>query len=70
MDGLEKYALVLELITLGKHVKVVVDVLVNFLGVAHLLEQTTKDADASHPEDLDGETGVSSTATLSDSYIV
>ena len=69
MDGLKKNTLVLKLVTLGEHVKGVVNVLVNFLSIAHLLEQTTKDTDTTHPEYLYGETGVSSTATLSGSYI-
>ncbi len=36
VDGLEKNTLVLELITLGQQVQVVVDVLVNLLGIPHL----------------------------------
>ena len=64
MDLLDENALVLELVTLGEHVEGVVDVLVDLLGVAHLLEKTAEDADPAHPEDLLGKTGVGSTATL------
>lgn len=69
MDLLDENALVLELVTLGEHVEGVVDVLVDLLGVAHLLEQTAEDADAAHPEDLLGETGVGGTTTLTDACI-
>eukprot|EP01083_Nonionella_stella_P148710 471224_1 len=46
-----------------------VDVLVNFLGITHLVEKTAKDADATHPENLEGKTGVSSTTTLTDTSV-
>ena len=61
-------SLVLELITLGEHVERVVNVLVNFLGVAHLLEETTENATAAHPNDLEGETGIGRTATLTRAF--
>jgi len=69
VDHLEKNALVLELVTLAKHVKSMVNVLINFLGVTHLLEKTTKNADTTHPKDLHRETCVGSTLTLSDSSV-
>ena len=64
MDLLNEDALVLELVTLGEHVERVVDVLVDLLGVAHLLEEAAEDADPTHPQDLFGETGVGGTAAL------
>ena len=70
VDGLEQYTLVLELVTLGTEVESVVDVLVNFLGIAHLVEETTKDADAAHPEHLEWETSVGGTTTLSHAFLV
>lgn len=70
VDLLDENALVLELVTLGEHVEGVVDVLVDLLGVAHLLEQTAEDADAAHPEDLLGKTGVGGTTTLTDTCFV
>jgi hypothetical protein len=36
-------------------------VLVDLLGVAVLLEQTTKDASTSHPKHLEGHTGIHGT---------
>ena len=65
MDSLEQHTLVLELVTLGTEVEGMVDVLVNFLGIAHLVEETTKNADAAHPEHLEGKTSVGSTTALS-----
>ena len=64
MDLLDEDALVLELVALGEHVEGVVDVLVDLLGVAHLLEEAAEDADAAHPQDLLGETGVGGTTAL------
>ena len=64
VDSLEQHTLVLELVTLRAEVQSVVDVLVNLLGIAHLVEETTEDADAAHPEDLKGQTGVGGTTTL------
>ena len=66
VDSLKQDTLVLELVTLGVKVKGVVDVLVNLLGITHLVEETTEDTDATHPDDLEGETGVGSTTTLTD----
>jgi hypothetical protein len=40
---------------------------VNLLGITHLLEQTTKNTGAAHPENLHRKTGVCCTTTLSDS---
>ena len=66
VNSLKENALVLKLVTLGVEAKGVVDVLVDLLGVAHLVEETAEDADAAHPHDLEGETGVGGTATLTD----
>lgn len=64
VDLLDEDALVLEVVALGEHVEGVVDVLVDLLGVAHLLEEAAEDADAAHPQDLLGETGVGGTTAL------
>ena len=69
MDGLEQHALVLELVTLGVEVEGVVDVLVNLLGVAHLVEETAEHTDTAHPEHLERETGVGGTPALTSTYI-
>ena len=68
VDLFEENALVLELVTLRKHVKGVVDVLVNFLRVSEFLQHTTKDSLTTHPQNLEGKTGVGSTSTLTDTF--
>jgi len=65
----EENALVFELVTLRKHVKGVVDVLVNFLRVSEFLQHTTKDSLTTHPQNLEGKTGVGSTSTLTDTCV-
>ena len=67
---LQKDRLILELVTLGQHVQVVVNVLVDLLGISHLLQKTTKDSDASHPQDLEGKTGVGSTSALTNTCVL
>jgi len=64
VNGLKQDTLVLELVTLGMEVEGVVDVLINFLGVTHLVEETTEHTDATHPEHLEGETRIGGTTTL------
>lgn len=66
MNCLEQHTLVLELVTLGVEVESVINVPVDFLGVAHLVEETTEDTDTTHPKDLEWKTGVGSTTTLTD----
>jgi hypothetical protein len=61
VDGLHQHSLVLVLVTLGGSVQLTVQVLVDLLGVAVLLEQTTKDASTSHPKHLEGHTGIHGT---------
>jgi len=61
MDSLKQYALVLELITLGLKVEGVVDMLVNFFCVTHLVEKTTENTGTTHPEHLEWETRIGST---------
>ena len=60
----EKDRLVLELVTLCEHVQGVVNVLVDFLGVSQFLQHAAKDSLATHPQDLEGKTGVGSTSAL------
>ena len=52
-------------LTLGKHVKLVVDVLVDLLGITVLLQHSSKNSKSSHPNDLEWESGVGSTTSLS-----
>lgn len=66
---LNKGALVLESVTLGRVVKLVVEVLVDLAGSTVLDEQTTEDTHAAHPEDLRGHTGVGRTLALTDTGV-
>jgi hypothetical protein len=64
VDGLNKDVLVLELVTLGTQVQLVVHLAVNLLLLSIPTEQSTEDTKASHPEDLLGHTGVLGTLSL------
>jgi len=64
VNAFHKDLLVLEHVTLRFHVQLVVHVSVNLLGVAILVEQTTKDASAAHPDNLERQTCVGGTLTL------
>ena len=64
MNRFCQYTLVLELVTLCQHVQGVVNVLIDLLGIAHLFQETAKNADTSHPQHFEGETGVGSTLAL------
>ena len=68
VDGLNQDTLVLELVTLGEHVKGMVNVLVNFLSITHLLQKTPEDSGAAHPDDLEGKTSVGGTCALTGTY--
>ena len=65
VDGLNKDRLVLELVTLSSKVEVMVDFLGDLLGLSILSEESSEDSLSTHPLDLDWESGVSSTASLS-----
>jgi len=58
VDFLDQNVLVLELVTLGGQVELVVDVLVDLLGFTVALEQPTEDTGATHGEDYGRHTGV------------
>lgn len=45
-----------------------VNVLVNFFSITHLLEETTEDTNTAYPQYLEWETGICSTATLTDTW--
>jgi len=64
VNGLQQDTLVLELVTLGMQVESVVDVLINFLGITHLMKEAAEHTDTAHPDHLEGKTGVRSTTTL------
>mmetsp|Transcript_35809 Transcript_35809/g.79703 ORF Transcript_35809/g.79703 Transcript_35809/m.79703 type:complete len:243 (-) Transcript_35809:27-755(-) len=64
VHSLHQHTLVLEHVTLDLHVQVVVQVLVNLLGIAVLLQQATQDAHTPDPEDLSGQTSLPGTTAL------
>jgi len=64
VDSFHKNVLVLELVTLGSKVQLVVDVLVDLLGVSVLLEESTEDTGSAHGEHLDGHTGLAGTLSV------
>ena len=64
VDGLNEDGLVLELVTLGGEVEVVVDVGRDLLGLSELLQQSSQDSLSSHPLDLDWKSGVSGSSPL------
>lgn len=69
MDELHQDALVLEHVTLALHVQLVVQVTVDLLVVAVLLQQATQNALTLHPQVLDGHTGVRCTLALTETTV-
>jgi hypothetical protein len=58
-------ALVLEHITLHLHVQIVVEMAIDLLGLAVLLQETTENTHAGHPEEFHWHTSVCCTLALS-----
>ena len=52
VDGLNEHRLVLELVTFGGEIEVMVDILVDFLGLSILLQESSENSLSSHPLDL------------------
>jgi hypothetical protein len=69
VDVLNKRSLVLESVTLAQMVKLVVKVLINLSGSTVLDEQTTENAESSHPEDLAGHTSIGGTLPLTETHM-
>ena len=69
VDGLDQDVLVLELVTLGAEVELVVDVLVDLLGVTVLLQETSQDTGSAHSDDLGGHTGIAGTLTVTGALV-
>jgi len=69
VDRLQQHAFVLELVALSLEVEGVIDVLVDFLRITHLVEKTAKYTCAAHPHNFKGETGIGSTTALSSSCV-
>lgn len=68
-DVLDQSSLVLEGVTLGSQVQVVVQVLVNLAGVSVFSQQSSQNSQSSHPKDLGRHTGVSSTLSLTVTHV-
>jgi len=64
VDGFDQDVLVLEQVTLGGDVEMMIDILVNLLGFSILLEKSSEDSLSSHPEDLGWHSSVLGTLSL------
>jgi len=69
VDGLDQHVLVLELVTLGTEVELVVDVLVDLLVVTVLLEEATEDASTADGQNLGGHTGITGTLLVTSTLV-
>ena len=70
VDLLNQHTLGLVTVTLGQSVEVSVHVLVDLVGLTVLSQQTTKDTNAAHPEELLRDTGVHGTTALTVTSVV
>ena len=68
-DVLHQIALVLESITLGLEIQVVVEMLVDLLGVTILLKQMSEHTHATKPKDLFRHASISSTTSLTKAHM-
>lgn len=64
VDGLDQYVLVLEEVTLGGEVEVMVDILGDLLGLSVLSQKSSQDSLSPHPENLSWHSGVGGTLSL------
>jgi len=69
VDSLNENGLVLELVTLGGKVEMMIDILVDFLGFSILLEESSENSLSSHPEDLGRHSSVSGTLSLTETRV-
>ena len=69
VDALDQNGFVLELVTLGAEVEMMVDVLGDLLGFSVLLEKSSEDSLSSHPEDLRRHSGVGGTLSLTETVV-
>lgn len=68
-DELNQVLLVLEVVTLGTEVQIVVQMLIQLLGVPVALEQVAENSSSSHPQNLLWHTGISRTTALTVSSV-
>jgi len=69
VDVLNEGTLVLEGVTLGEMIELVVEVLVDLAGGTVLDEKTAEDTEAAHPEDLAWHTSIRSTLPLTETSV-
>lgn len=69
VDTLDENGLVLELVTLGGKVEVMIDILRDFLGLSIFLKESSENSLSSHPEDLGGHSCVSGTLSLTETSV-
>ena len=69
VDGFNQDSLVLELVTLGGEIEMMVDISVDLLGLSIFLEKSSEDSLSSHPQDLDWHSSVSSSLSLSETGV-
>ena len=69
VDSLDEHILVLELVTLGGEVKLMVHLAIDLLLVSISAKETTEDALAAHPQDLHGHTCVPGTLSLTEALM-
>jgi hypothetical protein len=69
VDGFNQDGFVLELVTLGAEIEMMVDVLGDFLGFSVLLEKSSENSLSSHPEDLGRHSCVSGTLSLTETVV-
>mgnify|MGYP007004418923 CR=1 FL=1 len=69
VDGLNQNRFVLELVTLGAEVEVMVDILGDLLGFSIFLEKSSEDSLSTHPQDLGWHSCVSGTLSLTETIV-
>jgi len=69
VNGLHKNVLVLELVTLGSKVQLVVDMLVDLLAFSVFLEQSTENTSSADGENLAWHTSVTGTLSVTSSLM-
>ena len=69
MDTFNEYGLVLELVTLGGKIEMMVDILRDLLGLSILLEKSSEDSSSTHPENLRRHSCVSGSLSLTHSVV-
>lgn len=69
VNGLDQDSLILELVTLGSQIEVMVDILGDLLCLSILSEETSENSLSSHPEDLAWHSCVLGTSSLTGTVV-